>query len=106
MFATGKLAAQSRGTVNAIPLVALREEGGQSFVFVVEKDKLERKPVAAGTRNVDIGMVEIKGGLETGAQVVAVKMEGLKAGAKAILKSSATEIGSSNTAPSTPPNKS
>ncbi len=106
MFATGKLAAQSRGAVNAIPLVALREEGGQSFVFVVEKDKVERKPVAAGTRNVDIGMVEIKGGLDVGAQVVAVKMEGLKAGAKAILKSTATEVGSSTTAPATPPNKS
>jgi RND family efflux transporter MFP subunit len=106
MFATGKLAAQSRGAVNAIPLVALREEGGQSFVFVVEKEKLERKPVAVGTRNVDIGMVEIKDGLDVGAQVVAVKMEGLKAGANAILKSAATEVGSSNAAPSTPPNKS
>jgi RND family efflux transporter MFP subunit len=106
MFATGKLAAQSRGAVNAIPLVALREEGGQSYVFVVEKDKVERKPVAAGTRNVDIGMVEIKEGLTVGAQVVAVKMEGLKAGAKAILKAGATEVGSANNAPTTPPNKS
>ncbi len=93
MFATGKLAAQSARPVNAVPLVALREEGGQSFVFVIEKDKIERKPVTAGTRNVDIGMVEIREGLASGAQVVAVRMEGLKPGATAVVKSNATDVG-------------
>jgi RND family efflux transporter MFP subunit len=106
MFATGRLAAQSRGAVNSIPLAALREEGGQSYVFVVEQAKIARKPVSAGTRNVDLGMVEIRDGLKVGAQVVAVKMEGLKAGAKAIIKTEATDVGSSTTAPVTPPNKS
>lgn len=86
MFASGRLAAQSRGPVNAVPLVALREEGGQSFVFTIEKEKIERKPVTAGTRSVDLGLVEIREGLTQGAQVIAVKMEGLKPGAKAIVK--------------------
>ncbi len=86
MFASGKLAAQSRGPVNAVPLVALREEGGQSFVFTIEKEKIERKPVTAGARSVDLGLVEIREGLANGTQVVAVKMEGLKPGAKAIVK--------------------
>ena len=90
MFATGKLAAQSRSAVNAVPLVALREEGGQSYVFVIEKDKIERKSVTAGKRNVDMGMVEIREGLAPGSQVVAVMMDGLKPGAKAILKADAT----------------
>jgi len=89
MFATGKLAAQSRSAVNAVPLVALREEGGQSYVLVIEKDKIERKSVTAGKRNVDMGMVEIREGLAVGSQVVAVKMDGLKPGAKAILKATA-----------------
>lgn len=87
MFATGRLAALSRGPVNSVPLVALREEGGQNFVFIVKDGKIDRKPVTAGTRNLDLGMVEIRDGLDTGATVVAVKMEGLKPGAKALIKS-------------------
>ncbi|MBC7622808.1 MAG: efflux RND transporter periplasmic adaptor subunit [Aeromicrobium sp.] len=99
MFATGKLAAQSRGAVNSIPLVALREEGGQSYVFVIEKAKIERKPVSIGARNVDLGLVEIRDGLDAGAQVVAVRMEGLKAGATAIVKTASTEVGTSTKTP-------
>ena len=106
MFATGKLAAQSRGAVNAIPLVALREEGGQSYVFVIEHAKIARKPVSAATRNIDLGMVEIRDGLTAGAQVIAVKMEGLKAGAKAIIKTDSPDVGASSPAPAAKMNKS
>jgi membrane fusion protein, multidrug efflux system len=90
MFASGKLAAASKGPVSAIPLVALREEGGQSYVFTVEGDAIARKPVTVGTRSVDLGLVEIREGLSAGAQVVAVRMQGLKPGAKAILKAGNT----------------
>ncbi len=92
MFASGKLAAQSRGPVNALPLVALREEGGQSFVFTIEKEKLVRKPVSVGARNIDMGLVEIRDGLADGTQVVSVKMEGLKAGGKAIIQLDGTKV--------------
>ena len=85
MFASGKLAAQSRGPVNTVPLVALREEGGQSFVFTIEQEKIARKPVTIGARSVELGLVEIREGLQDASQVVAVKMEGLKPGAKAIV---------------------
>ncbi len=87
MFASGKLAALASAPIKAIPLVALREEGGQSFVFIINKDKIERKPVTVGLRNVDLGLAEIREGLVEGTEVVAVKMEGLKAGATAIYKS-------------------
>jgi hypothetical protein len=50
--------------------------------------------------------VEIRDGLDVGAQVVAVKMEGLKAGAKAIVKTEATEVGASSPAPAAKLNKS
>ena len=103
MFATGRLAAQARNAVDALPIVALREEGGQSFVFVIEKDKIERKPVTAGTRNIDLGMVEIRSGLNPGAQVVAVRMEGLKPGDKAVVKTGTGKAGTSgNPATSAP----
>jgi RND family efflux transporter MFP subunit len=97
MFATGKLAAAARSAVNAVPIVALREEGGQSFVYVIEKDKVERKAVTPGIRSVDLGLVEIRDGLAAGATVVAVKMDALKPGAKAIIKSASAAT------PSSPP---
>jgi RND family efflux transporter MFP subunit len=104
MFASGKLAAQSRGPVNAVPLVALREEGGQSFVMVLNKDKIERKPVTTGTRSIDLGLVEIREGLAPGVRVVAVKMDGLKPGASAIIRAEgASGSASGTTAPAAAP---
>lgn len=86
MFANGSMAAASRTSVNAIPLVALIEEGGQAAVFALNNGTVERKPVVIGTRSVEEGLVEIREGLQAGTQVVAVKQEGLKHGAKAIIK--------------------
>ncbi|MEI6736909.1 MAG: efflux RND transporter periplasmic adaptor subunit, partial [Pseudomonadota bacterium] len=106
MFASGKLAAQSRGLVNAVPMVAVREEGGQSFVFTIEKEKIARKPVTAGIRSVDFGLVEIREGLADGAQVVAVKMEGLKPGVKAIIKDDSVTTSPTANAPIAAPTNS
>jgi membrane fusion protein, multidrug efflux system len=106
MFATGKLAAQARGALKSVPLVALREEAGQSFVYVIEKEKIERKPVTVGTRNIDLGLAEIREGLTDGTQVVAVKMDGLKPGAKALIKGDAAPASAANPTPSNTPPKS
>lgn len=86
MFASGRLAIAGKAAVNALPLAAIREEGGQSFVFAVKDGKLERKPVILGLRSMEKGMVEIRDGLTEGAQVVAVKADGLKPGTIAIIK--------------------
>jgi hypothetical protein len=50
-------------------------------------------------------MVEIRDGLTAGAQVIAVKMEGLKAGAKAIIKTDSSDVGASSPAPAAKMNK-
>jgi len=86
MFANGRLAVAGKAAVNALPLAAIREEGGQSFVFAVKDGKLERKPVTLGLKSTERGMVEVREGLAEGAQVVAVKADGLKAGTIAIIK--------------------
>jgi RND family efflux transporter MFP subunit len=86
MFANGSMAAASRTSVNAIPLVALIEEGGQAAVFALKDGVIERKPVVIGAKSVEEGLVEIREGLQAGARVVAVKQEGLKHGSKAIIK--------------------
>ncbi|MBL8515708.1 MAG: efflux RND transporter periplasmic adaptor subunit [Betaproteobacteria bacterium] len=86
MFANGRLAVEGKAAVNALPVAAIREEGGQSFVFAIKDGKLERKPVTIGLRSMEKGMVEVREGLAEGAQVVAVKADGLKAGTIAVIK--------------------
>ncbi len=86
MFANGTLAAASRSAVNAVPAAAVITEGGQSFVFAVKDGKVERKPVIPGNRSSELGLVEIREGLEPGAQVIAVKADGLKHGATVIVR--------------------
>jgi RND family efflux transporter MFP subunit len=105
MFANGTLAAASRSAVNAVPIGSVITEGGQSFVFAVKNGKVERKPVTPGNRSVELGLVEIRDGLEAGAQVIAVKADGLKHGASVIIRgpggapaSAASDISTATTA--------
>lgn len=86
MFANGVLATAAGTDVDVIPITALLEEGGQSFVHVVKNGKIERRSVVTGTRSVERGLVVVKEGLEANVPVVAVKADGLKAGDAAIVK--------------------
>ena len=72
--------------VDVIPVAALLEEGGQAFVHVVKNGKIERRSVVVGARNAEKGVVVVREGLERGVPVVAVKADGIKAGATAIVK--------------------
>jgi membrane fusion protein (multidrug efflux system) len=86
MFANGVLATGAGADVNVIPIAAILEEGGQSFVHVVKNGKIERRSVVIGARSVEKGVAIVKEGLETGVPVVIVKADGIKAGATAIVK--------------------
>jgi membrane fusion protein, multidrug efflux system len=86
MFANGTLAATSRAPVNAVPLAALIAEGGQSFVYTLNDGKVERKPITPGNRSVELGLVEVRDGLPAGAQVITVKADGLKHGARVVVR--------------------
>jgi RND family efflux transporter MFP subunit len=89
MFANGTLATAAGAEVDVIPSSAVIQEGGQSFVFVVKDGKVERRSVVLGSKNAERGVVTVKEGLERGVKVITVKAEGLKPGAKAIVKSAA-----------------
>jgi RND family efflux transporter MFP subunit len=103
MFANGTLAAASRSAVNAVPIAAVVTEGGQSFVFAVKDGKVERKPVIPGNRSVELGLVEIRDGLDAGAQVIAVKADGLKHGASVVVRGpgGGASAGNASTVPGT-----
>ena len=90
MFANGQLATAMGAEVEVIPMTAVFEEGGQSFVYVVKAGKVERRSVILGVRNVERGLVTVREGLERGVPVVAVKAEGLKAGAAAVVREGKT----------------
>jgi RND family efflux transporter MFP subunit len=92
MFANGTLATATGVDVDVIPLAAVLEEGGQSFVHVVKDGKVERRSVILGARNVERGVVTVKEGLDKGIPVVAVKAEGIKAGAAATVKGAAPAL--------------
>ena len=90
MFANGTLATALGSEVDVIPLSAVVEEGGQSFVHVLKDGKVERRTVVLGAKNIERGVVTVKEGLERGVPVITVKAEGLKPGSKAIVKSAKT----------------
>ena len=90
MFANGTLATSTGAEVDVIPIPAVLEEGGQSFVHVVKNGRIERRSVILGAKNVERGVVPVREGLERGVSVVTVKAEGIKAGATAIVKGKAS----------------
>ena len=53
MFANGVLATATGTEVDVIPIAAILEEGGQTFVHVVKNGKIERRSVVVGARNVE-----------------------------------------------------
>lgn len=67
-----------------IPQAAMREEAGQSVVYVLREGKLERRVVTVGrTRGEE---VEVLAGVSGGEQVVVAPPEGLKDGQSAGIK--------------------
>ena len=86
MFASGVLNATEGAPIDVLPVAAVLEEGGQSYVLVVRDGKVERRTVVLGYRNAERGLVEIREGLERDLPVVTVKGDGLKPGARATIK--------------------
>jgi membrane fusion protein (multidrug efflux system) len=101
MFANGTLAAKSRNEVNAVPIAAVIEEGGQTFVYGLNGDTVERRPVTVGAKSVERGLVEIRDGLAVGTKVLLVKADGLKHGVKASIKAPAAVV-TPTTSPAAP----
>lgn len=85
MFASGTLSTDLGAKVDVIPLAAVIEEGGQTFVYVVRNGKVERRTVVLGEKSVERGLVVVREGIERGVPVIAVKAQGLKPGSKAVV---------------------
>jgi membrane fusion protein (multidrug efflux system) len=86
MFATGRIALASSQPLPTLPATAVRVEGGQAFVWIVEDSKVVKRNVVTGARDDAAGRVEIKTALPAGAAVLGAKFDNLKDGAPAIVK--------------------
>ena len=86
MFAKGRLVLDKTAPATVIPVGAVREDAGQSYVFTLENGKIARRPVTLGLTEPQAGMVEVQSGLEEGLDVVSARVSGLKPGAPAQLK--------------------
>ncbi len=86
MFATGRIALASSSPVPTLPATAVRVEGGQAYVWLLEDGKLVKRMVATGARDDAAGRVEIRTALPAGAPILAARMDNLKEGAPAIVK--------------------
>jgi RND family efflux transporter MFP subunit len=89
MFATGRVALAASTPAPSLPMSAVRSEAGQSYVWVIEHDRLVKRVVLTGRRDETTGRIEIRTDLGT-APVLAARFDNLKDGAAARVKGSAS----------------
>lgn len=80
LFASGRVVIQRRPGVLAIPTTGVRTENGKPTVWVVKDGHLQPHAVEIGMTDVGRDLVEVRAGLEAGAQVITGPVQGLTAG--------------------------
>src|SRR5690606_28428077 len=70
LFATGRILTGATSNSVAVPVAAVRTQGNETFVWVIENGTAVRRPVTLGTRDEARGLVGVTGGLTGGEQVV------------------------------------
>ncbi len=86
MFARVRLTMAAEREAPALPVSAVRGEGMQSYVWLVARNRLERRPVTIGTRDERAHFIEILSGLAPDDDVIATKFDNLQHGQPARLK--------------------
>jgi RND family efflux transporter MFP subunit len=83
MFAKGSITTEKTAPRPLLPLAALRKDAAnQDVVYRVENGAITAQPVKLGVRNDDEALVEVLGGLQPGAVVLAAPLDGVKPGSK------------------------
>jgi membrane fusion protein, multidrug efflux system len=90
LFASGSLVLERVEDALPIPATAVREEGGQRYVYEIDEDTVRRRTVELGiaTRN---GMVNVQAGLEDGDVIVRNNLGQLREGAHARVAQAAAQ---------------
>ena len=80
MFARVALATASEAEVPALPLAAVRNDNGSTFVWLIVDGKTMRRLIELGRRDERAQLVEVLGGVSPGDTVLATKFDNLKDG--------------------------
>jgi len=88
MFGTGRVTLAAGAPVPTLPIIAVRTEAGQNFVWTIEGGKLARRIVTVGKRDDAQGRVEIKTALPK-VPVLAAPFDNLKIGTPALVRAAA-----------------
>ncbi len=86
MFAEGRIALASSAPVSTLPLAAVRNEAGLTYVWAIESGKLTKRVVVVGRRDDESGVIELKTALPATLPVLAGRFENLKEGASVLVK--------------------
>ncbi|MDN4055225.1 efflux RND transporter periplasmic adaptor subunit [Massilia sp. YIM B02763] len=90
MFAKGSVVTQKTEARPLLPLGAVRQDGGRDVVYRVDNGKVVAQPVTLGLRNADEGLVEALDGIDAGAAVLALPLDGVKPGSLVKMAAAAT----------------
>ena len=92
MFAKGAVTTEKSAAHALLPLSAVRTEKGKDVVYRVDGGKVVAQPVKLGLRNQDEGLVEALDGIQAGATVLALPLDGIKPGHRVKLPAVATPV--------------
>ena len=92
MFAKGAVTTEKSAAHALLPLSAVRTEKGEDVVYRVDGGKVVAQPVKLGLRNQDEGLVEALDGIQAGATVLALPLDGVKPGHRVKLPAVATPV--------------
>lgn len=82
LFATGRVLSEGAQQAVVVPEAAVRGQGAEAHVFVVQGGQLVRRPVTTGARDAARGVVAIERGVQAGEQVVVSPSTDIQAGTK------------------------
>ena len=80
MFAKVRLQVGGEAPVPALPVTAVQDDRGQSYVWIIADGKLARRNVVTGVRDERAQRIEITSGLGGTEQVVGTKFDNLREG--------------------------
>ena len=80
MFAKVRLQVGSDAPVPALPVTAVQDDRGQSYVWIVADGRLARRNVVTGVRDERAQRIEITSGLSGTEQVIGTKFDNLREG--------------------------
>jgi RND family efflux transporter MFP subunit len=87
MFAQGRVNLSDAKVTSVVPISAIFEEAGQTYVFAIVTGMLVKQAVTLGLKDDANGVVEVTKGLSAGQQLVRVRMGGLKTGQSVVMAS-------------------